>query len=254
MRAIIAAVLLAALLMVPFILQRGTINQLRAENRSLSQRVAQLTGDLAEVNQSKTARATNSSTTLAREQLHELMRLRAEVSELRRKTNAPAASQAAGGNVPATPSTNAPIQAGTLQSSGQGTNAIMKGPWRNAGFAQPANAAQTLIWSAHAGTVETMLSAMTPELQAETQQLIASGAQTGEDLKRWFTAIYAMRPSPQHQTTESEAFFIGDSARSEISRAQPGDHSALNTTANRQQVLRFQKVSDQWLYAGRVEH
>ena len=249
MRAIIVAVVLAALLMVPFILQRGTVNQLRAENSSLSNRVAQLSRDLAEVNRSSTAQNTNQTGNLSRDQFHELMRLRAEVSELRRRTNTPPQTQTKA----APPQTITTPAAGAVSAGAeQGTNTVVTGPWRNAGFAQPADAAQTLIWSAHAGTIETMMSAMTPEAQAELQQQIASGALSAEALKGQFTAYYALQPSPHHQSTENEAFFAGQAAARPMARSQPGDPAALNIPGTTQQILRFQKIGDQWLYAGRL--
>jgi hypothetical protein len=250
MRAILAAVILAALMMVPFILQRGTTNQLRAENSSLSNRVAQLSRELAEANQSKNAQPTNQSGSLPREQLHELMRLRAEVGELRRRTNSTATQTQA----TARAATTIPIPdaAAVPAAAEQGTNTVVTGPWRNAGFAQPADAAQTLVWTAHAGTIDAMMSAMTPEAQAEVQQQIASGALTAETLKRQFSLIHSLHPSADHQTTETEAFFTAHAAAPPTVRSQPGDPAALNTSAATQQVFRFQKVGDQWLYAGRV--
>lgn len=249
MRAILAAVVLAVIMMVPFILQRGTVNRLRAENSSLSGRVAQLSRDLAEANQSKTAQ-TNQPGSLPREQLHELMRLRAEVGELRRRTNSTATQTQATARAATTiPIPNAAAVPATAE---QGTNTVVTGPWRNTGFAQPADAAQTLVWSAHAGTVDTMMSAMTPEAQAEVQQQIASGALTADALKRQFSLIHSLHPSADHQTTESEAFFTAHAAAPPTVRSQPGDPAALNTPVATQQVFRFQKVGDQWLYAGRV--
>jgi hypothetical protein len=250
MRAILAAVILAALMMVPFILQRATTNRLRAENSSLSNRVAQLSRDLAEANQSKTAQNTNQSGSLPREQLHELMRLRAEVSELRRRTNSSASQTQTTARAATTIAT--PDPAAVPAAADQRTNTVVTGPWRNAGFAQPADAAQTLVWSAHAGTIDTMMSAMTPEAQAEVQQQIASGALTAEALKRQFTLVHRLEPSPQHQTTENEAFFTAHVAIPPVPRTQPRDPAALTAPAGAQQIFRFQKVGDQWLYAGRV--
>jgi hypothetical protein len=95
-----------------------------------------------------------------------------------------------------------------------------------------------------------MMSAMTPEAQAEVHQQIASGTLTADSLKSQMSAITALRPSPQHQSTESEAFFVADVAAPQFVRSQPGNPAAL--TGGTQQIFRFQKVGEQWLYAGRV--
>jgi outer membrane murein-binding lipoprotein Lpp len=146
MRAVLVAVVLAGLLLVPFILQRGTINQLRANNSSLSARVGQLSRELAEANQSRTSQNTNQSANLPREQLLELMRLRAEVGELRRRTNSPAtATNIAVRTAPTIPPPTNPVAAGVSAATEQGTNSVVAPPWRNAGFAQPAEAANTFL-------------------------------------------------------------------------------------------------------------
>jgi hypothetical protein len=258
LRVIFVAVILAAVLMVPFVLQRGTINQLRAENTRLSSRVADLSQSLAEATRAQTSLSTNQSGSFPREQLHELMRLRAEVGELRRQTNSIQAGPRAGvqpatAGQPTPPPTNPPALDSELASAGQGTNTVVAPPWRNAGFARPSDAASTFLWAAQQGTAETVMSAMTPEVQAEWQQQIASGAATADALKSQIAAITALRPSPNHQSTETDAFFVTDSfADHRAVRTQPGDPATLNPPAATQQTIRFQKVGQQWLYAGRV--
>jgi hypothetical protein len=149
------------------------------------------------------------------------------------------------------PSTNA-SGLGVSAAAEQGTNSVVAPPWRNAGFAQPTDAAQTFLWAAHAGTIDTLMSAMTPEAQAELQLQIANGALTADSLKNQIAAITALRPSPQHQSTESEAFFIADASAPQVVRSQPGNPAALAPPPGAAQILRFQKIGDQWLYAGRL--
>jgi hypothetical protein len=253
MRVILAAAVLAALAMVPFVWQRGTINRLRAENSSLSNRVAGLSNDLVQATQSKTPQATNPPGNLPREQLHELMRLRAEVGDLRHRTNSSPNQGQTQPHSNATGMRPLTSEAATAPAAAeQGTNNVITGPWRNAGFAQPADAAQTLIWSAHAGNMETLMSAMTPEAQAAVQQDIASGALTADALKNQFSLIHSLHPSANHQTTEYEAFFNAQSANLPKARNQPGDPHAGDIPGTTQQLLRFQKIGNQWLYAGRV--
>ena len=244
---VIVAAVLAALMTIPFVLQRGTINQLRAENSTLTARVEELTKEVAEANAKQTSKAPAQAASLTKDQLHELMRLRAEVSELRRQTNAPKAAAIARPNADLVPPE--PVAAAPVGPAGEA-----RPPWRNAGFAEPAAAASTMVWASETGQFETLLSAMTPEAQADLRQKIATGTATVDTLKAEAQMVAGVRPSPNHPPTENEAYFVMDFVAAPLAGTAPGQPAQPSNPIQGQnaQVVRFQKVGNQWLYAGRV--
>ncbi|HEX7859482.1 MAG TPA: hypothetical protein VF773_04095, partial [Verrucomicrobiae bacterium] len=204
----ILAALFAAILMVPFITQRATINQLRTENTSLSARIRELTRELTNAVQTRTNAALDTSSALSRNQLNELMRLRAEITALRQQGNNPtlaATSRTARTNrTPALPDVSIPAPSNTAPNpaadpAAAGQVAITP---RNAGYAQPTDAASTFLFSAQQGSADTLMASMTPEAQAELQARIAAGTTTAQALQQQLQSTPALRPSPNHPSTD----------------------------------------------------
>ena len=244
-RFVLAAVL-AAIMTIPVMWQRGTINNLREENGQLSARVKELTAQSAEAASKTTpAKTPPELAALPKEQLHELMRLRAEITALRRQTNAPSAAVSRAETNNAVIGSAAPVEQGNIEA---------RPPWRNAGFAQPIDAASTVFWAAEQGQVEAMMSGMTPEAQAEVRQRIALGKVTPENLKLEAASIAGFRPSPNHPSTENETYLVMDvAAAPQSATATAADSPQNNIPAQtHQQVVRFQKIGNQWLYAGKL--
>ena len=252
----ILAALFAAVLMVPFIMQRATVNQLEAENASLSGRVKELTRELAAV-QTRTNPTLDASAVLSRNQMNELMRLRAEVTTLRQQSSSPAAASTGRVSrtpplpVAADPSANAPTN--PLPNAPAAQQTSLGPPWRNAGFAQPTDAATTLLFSAQQGGADSIMAAMTPEAQAELQARIAAGNATPETLQQQLQSIPALRPSPNHPNTDNEAFFVVDAPSPLPTANRDPALSAQPPAAPPQQILRFQNVGGRWLYAGGLQ-
>ena len=258
---LVLAVLFAAILMVPFIMQRAIVNQLRTENASLSARVRELTRELTNTVRAPTNATLDTSAALSRNQMNELMRLRAEVTALRQQSNNPAAGGAATSRTgrlsrnpdmqdiaiprPDSPPNN--TAAGAAPAPQPAAAAITP---RNAGFAQPADAASTFLFSAHQGSADSLLAAMTPEAQAELQVRTAAGTTSAQALQQQLQSAPALRPSPNHPSTDSEAYFILDSP-GPLPTANPGPNQPA--PAPQQQILRFQNVGGRWLYAGGLQ-
>lgn len=258
---LILATLLAALAMVPFILQHGSLNQLRAENDRLRAQVQELTETLQSV--SVKAASTNSAagSSLSREQFAELMRLRGEVTALRRATNSVASAGAARNLASVSPpavgaSAPAPLPEALLT-----TNAP---PWNNVGYARPADAMSSLIWTMQQGRMDLLLGAATPEAQQELQRGFASTSNSVERIQAEAAKIVEVRPSALYPSNDREAYMtmvIDEPAKQLVleENAQVGNQALAAGTPYTQAAqkiettVKLQKVGNDWRYAGRVD-
>ena len=134
--------------------QQQSKASLREQNRLSQQRVEQL----AEENQrlSKNAAEAASDSRLPQEQLHELLRLRGEVGQLR-ETKARTANSQSSPTGKALPEAPAP-------------GYLAKESWAFAGYGDPKAAFQSGIWAMGSGDVNAFLESMSIEEQARVQK------------------------------------------------------------------------------------
>jgi hypothetical protein len=251
----VLAALLAVLAMVPFILQRGNLNQLRAENARLQAQVRDLVeAQKAATNVARaTARPENGSPT--KDQLLELMRLRAEVTALRKVTNA------AAGAIPAV--APAPVVAAdpalAASEAPRPVLATNGPPWNYKGFARPDDTLSTMVWAMEQGRLDLLLSSATPEAQAQIQQEYGSP----EKLKAQASEIAEIRPSPNHPPTENEVYMSMvmhrpaqqvtaeetiDIGGRTIEKGQPYTVGAQVSET----LVKLQRVGNEWKFAGKA--
>jgi hypothetical protein len=254
MKVWILAALLAVGAMVPFVLQRGTLNQLRSENAQLQARVQELeAAQQAATNAARTnARPENAAAT--KDQVLELMRLRAEVTALRKFTNAAAGAIPAPRAAPAmteiavaTPAAAAPVMA---------TNTP---PWNYKGYAQPDDTLNTMVWAMQQGRMDLLLNSATPEAQAQIQQEYGSA----EKLKAQASEIVQIKPSANHPPTENEVYvsMVIHKPAQQIVAEEPIDiggrtiekGQAYTVPAQVSETLvKVQRVGNEWKFAGKA--
>ena len=255
MKKFILAAVLAAVVMVPFVLQRATLNQLRAENQRQQARIDELSEELrrASTNLVRT-NAAGASSSLSREQLHELMRLRAEVTALRQMTNAAAQQPAP---VPL-PELRQDAAAAALPEGILTTNTA---PWNNAGFARPADTLSTLLWAMQQGRMDVVLNTATPEGQIQLQQVYGSSTNPVEKLQADGGKVVEVRPSTAFPSNENEVYMsivmqdtpqqITNPQSPETAQAQPRVRRP-GRAMRREQTVKLEKVGNDWRYSGVV--
>jgi hypothetical protein len=258
----VLAALFAALAMVPFVLQRGTLNKVRTENAQLQARVRELVeAQKVDTNTAQsTARSENGSP--SKDQLLELMRLRAEVTALRKLTNTAAGAIPAGG-APAMVAAPDPTVASPAGEGGQ-MLVTNRPPWNYKGFARPDDTMNTMVWAMEQGRMDLLLNSATPEAQAQIQQEFGLAHSPNEKLKAQATEILEIRPSTKHPPTENEVYMsmlvqkpaqqviaeetmdVGGGRT--IEKGQPYTMSAQLSEA----VVKLQRVGNEWKFAGKI--
>lgn len=253
MKVWVLAALLAVGAMVPFVLQRGMLNQLRSENAQLQARVQELeAAQQAATNAARTnARPENAAT---KDQVLELMRLRAEVTALRKFTNAAAGAIPAPRAAPAM--TDIAVAAPAAAVPVMATNAA---PWNYKGFAQPDDTMNTMVWAMEQGRMDLLLASATPEAQAQIQQEYGSI----EKMRAQASEITEIRPALNHAATENEVYMtmvINKPAQQGIApekmeiggqtvgKGQPYSVGAQVLEA----VVKLQRVGNEWKFAGKA--
>jgi hypothetical protein len=257
---IITAAILASLAMIPFVLQRGKLNELRAENERLLARVIELSTELRNFSTNKNPASSPGGGALSREQFNELMRLRAEVSALRKgATTAPVST------VPLAVATSVADEQqisspGALAPGMLTTNTP---PWSYAGYTRPGDTITSMIWAMQQGRLDLLLQSATSEGQAELQRGLAS-SNAVETMQSEATKVVEVRPSATYPSNEEEAYMtmiIEEPARQMVmeDNAQIGNQaipagSVYTVGAQRiEKTVKLQKVGNEWRYAGAVE-
>jgi RNA polymerase sigma factor (sigma-70 family) len=137
------------------VIEHQAEEKLREEKAALVSQVEQLTSLRDENQRSTSAQGSNS---LPNDQFSELLRLRGEVSGLRRQTNELAKLQAE----------NRQLKAAGSQRSNSVADAplIPKESWQFAGYADPESAFQSAMWAVNNANAETWLASLTPREKA----------------------------------------------------------------------------------------
>jgi len=253
MKVWILAALLAVAATVPFVLQRGTLNKLRAENAQLQARVQELVvAQQAATNAARAnARAENPSAT--KDQVLELMRLRAEVTALRKFTNA--AAGAIPGPRAAPAMTDIAVTAPAAAAPAMATNTP---PWGYKGFARPDDTLSTMVWAMEQGRMDLLLSSATPEAQAQIQQEYGST----EKLKAQASEIVEIKPSANHPPTENEVYMsmVIHKPAQQIVAEEPVDIGGRTIEKGQaytvapqvtEALVKVQRVGNEWKFAGK---
>jgi len=141
----------------PLVLQHQSAARLREENTALRSQLQTMATPLA-----ATASPASASPSLDDEQYRELLRLRGEVGQLRKQTNEldnvrneNRKLRASAASTPNNPGADAPALDFPRES------------WSFVGYAEPAAAFQSMIWSLSNGRVPTALGSFTPEQRAK---------------------------------------------------------------------------------------
>ncbi len=253
----LTAALLAAAVMVPFVLQRGNLNRLRAENSRLEAQNADLGRQLA--------RATNAvpSTNqqpgaLSKDQLLELMRLRAEVTALRKYTNslAGAVTSTSARTAAGSPPGNSPAE--TQAEAARPLLTTNSPPWQFKGFATPSDTLSTMVWAMEQGRMDVVLSSATSDAQAQIQQEYGSM----EKLKAQASEIAEIKPSPNHPGNENEVFLnmvIHKPGQQVIAEEtiqvggqtiEKGQPYTIGPQVS-ETLVKLQRVGNEWKFAGK---
>jgi len=254
MKVWLLAALLAVLAMVPFVLQRGTLNQVRAENAQLQARVQELTEAHKAATNAVRAGTRPENQPATKDQILELMRLRAEVTALRKFTNA------AAGGIPAPRA--APVMTDLTQAAAVGPAPAMATnapPWDFKGYAQPNDTLNTMVWAMQQGRMDVLLNSSTPEAQAQIQQEYGSA----EKLKAQASEIVELKPSANHPPTGDEVYMsmvIHKPAQQIVAEEsvdiggrtiEKGQSYTLGPQVS-EALVKLQRVGNEWKFAGKV--
>ncbi|HEV8544185.1 MAG TPA: hypothetical protein VGR78_17485 [Verrucomicrobiae bacterium] len=218
------------------VFQHRSQSKLRAENRRLQARLDQL-GVVAAENQRLSNRLAQADQAAAfsTEQLNELLRLRGEVTDLRKKgvkPHQPRTTPAVAQDAPLP--TNKPAEATERK-------IIPKESIKFAGYATPEAALQSAVWSMMNGDVITFVGGMTPEAREGFAQQMdgKTDAEISDSLREEAAGIGGLRLDRKKSTSDTQVSFVISSHQS--------DNGA---TINREEaVLTFKNIAGEWKYA-----
>ncbi len=196
------------------------VRSLRQQQTALAERVRQLAreranalGELAQLREDNQR---------SRRDTAELLRLRGEVTELRKQRQAPL-------NIPLAANGSAPVSPPEV---------LPKESWSFTGYATPEAAFQSLYWAIKQGDVSTFLASMTPE----ARQLMSQKSE--EELARMLSqekeSVEALRLDWKRDSTDEEATFV--------LRKFEEDNGFSKFRRDEGQV-KFKKVEGEWRYA-----
>jgi hypothetical protein len=173
-----------------------------------------------------------SAQALARDQLTELMKLRAEVGELRRAQQELEGLRANLANNKAEPP--------ALPSSPNGTNipVVLKSDWKFAGYATPEAALESFMWAARDGDLKFLLASFTPEAQKKVapQYEGKSDSEVEAMLNKEVSKIDGLRFKRKESPSTNEVTFTV--------YAEEQDNGAI--IARDEAVLTFRNVGGEW--------
>jgi hypothetical protein len=189
------------------------------------------------------------------------MRLRAEVTALRKFTNAAAGAIPAGAPAPAAGATGAVVEAAEALRPVLSTNGP---PWNYKGFATPDSTVSTMLWAMEQGRLDLLLSSGTPEAQAQIQQEFGAVNSPAEKMKVQASEITEVRPSAIFPSNENEAYFsmvINKPTQQVIAEEtmqiggrtiEKGQPYTLGAQVS-ESVVKLQKIGNEWKFAGKVK-
>jgi hypothetical protein len=203
---------------------------LEEENEALRQQVDQMGALVAENERlSNLVAQASQAQSLPEDQLRELLRLRGEVSALRRQGKAIASPHIENRQAPVGPESGAPAAENWPKES-----------WAFAGYATPSAALQTSLWAASRGDATTFLHSVTGDAQKMAEALLAGKSQSE------ISAAVA-------------AQFAGVKSFRVVSSEMQNDDTVVLTTASEEQSgtvtkkALLKKVGDEWKLAGAAQ-
>ena len=257
MKVWVLAALLAALAMVPFVLQRGNINRLRSENARLQARVQELTEQLEKSATNRTQASKQENAGITRDQVNELMRLRREVTELRRLTNTAAGAVPARSATAAVPPPDATLAATSAPPPVLTTNGP---PWNFKGYTRPEDTMSSMVWAMEQGRMDLLLGSATPEAQVQIQAEYG----TIDKLQAQAREIVEVRPAANYPPTENEVYMAMVINRPEQQliaeqkmdiggrTVEKGQAYTLGAQSG-EAIMKLQRVGNDWKFAGKVK-
>jgi hypothetical protein len=212
--------------------------KLHEEYGSLRERVDQLSGLAAENNRLSNMVA-HANSSLANDQLKELLRLRSEVGLLRRQTNELARLREENRRLRGTLAAGEDFQATNSPPATAPENIFPKESWAFAGYATPEAALQSFTWAMSTGDVRTFQASMSPD-----GQLQLAGKYEGKS----DTEIAASMVSDMDKTGGYR--ILGKDVVSE-------NEVTLNIYIDgedTQAKIKMQKIGNDWKFAGAAEN
>jgi hypothetical protein len=217
------------------VFQHRSQSKLRTDNHRLQARLEQLDG-LAAENQRLSNRLAQADQAAAfsTEQLNELLRLRGEVTDLRKKgakQHQPRTTVVAQG---APLVTNRPAETTERK-------VIPKESIKFAGYATPEAAVQSIVWSMMNGDVITFVGGMTPEAREGFAQQMdgKSDVEIADSLREEAAGIGGLRLDRKKFTTDTQVSFVISSHQS--------DNGA--TISRDEALLTLKNIAGEWKYA-----
>lgn len=218
----------AAALVLPWVSYQRTAAHMRRESQSIRRELDQVLVDNERLQ--KLLAVSQAAEGAAQEQLSELMKLRSEIGELRKRNTelqrlSTAQAAAAPTDSPEPPAEELPP-------------AISKATWSYSGYATPEAALQTFMWSMREGDLKTYLASLAPEARESALTAFEGTpeAEAGVRLQAGLRGIEGLRF--KRKTTESPdevAFVIA---------ASEEDNGSVRMRS--EAVLRFKQIGGEW--------
>lgn len=210
-------------------------NQVRlmAENRRLRQRLAQVSPLAAEnVRLSNLVARGRGLQIRGNDQLRELLRLRSELHDLRRKTNEVSSAQLA----------QAPAPSGPAETKDEQTEVIGRDVWAFSGYASPEAALQTVAWAMKNGDVQSYLASLTPDgfEFVEQQFQDKTEAELSASLVQEISGTKALRLDRKRQLDDGKVAFVIGSTEQDDGETKMKD----------EQLAVFKNVAGEWRLTG----
>lgn len=226
------SVIVIAGLATPLVTQHQSLARVRRENAALR---FQLTQSQSAAPLPAAAIASNASSSADGERYRELLRLRGEVSQLRRQTN----------DVEKLRREIRHLRAATVNhqrssADNQASTDFPREAWAFAGYADPTAAFQSLVWSASRGEVPIAMAAFSPEQAADRQKTWAgfSEAQVKTNLMRDMQHTKRFRVLGQETVSPDEVLL-----RIHVEGERTPD-------ANIEQTARMKNINGEWKFDG----
>lgn len=208
--------------------------RLREENVSLQQQVERLP-QLESENERLSNLVVHANSSLADEQLKDLLRLRSEVLRLRQQTNEIVALQDENQQLRAGLKTGNVSQATNPPPEVPPQDIHPKESWTFAGYATPEATIQSMAWAVNNGDMKTFLASLAPEMQKEIENEWEgkSGTEFMDEGKKELDKFTGFRILQRDFRSDSEVY---------LDVFMDGD--------NHSDKLRFKKIEGQWKFAG----
>lgn len=212
--------------------------KLHEEYGALRDRVDQLSG-LAVENNRLSNLVAHANSSLANDQLKELLRLRSEVGLLRRQTNELAKLREENRQLRATLAVGEALLSTNSPPMTPPENIFPKESWAFAGYATPEAALQSFTWAMSTGDVRTFQASMSPD----GQQQLAGKYEGKSDAE-----IAASMVSDMDKTSGYRILGKDVASESEVTLTIYIDGEAT------QARIKMQKIGNDWKFAGAVEN